>query len=211
MGRFGRQQDGPPTGGREAGQNKMCERTECSPGRFRLRVGLTTLMVGLAAVWGWDYLQGEQALATTPLRQVTVSSIAQRVQKARGQILILTLYRPSADDDPYVAADLRRWAVQTRNPHVEFLGVAVGSRRDAQLLFRYGTDAGVQRLPPDWLPAVESATLDSALATLGLPRTASDSLPLTAVFDRDGGVAGQWRGDLDYVSVLSAAKAASRR
>ena len=195
---------------REAGQCIACEEKGYSPGRFRVRVGLITIMVGLAALWGWDYLQGEQALGTTPLRQATASAISQRVQEARGHLLILALYRPDSDD-PYVVADLRRWAVQTRNPHVEFLGVAVGSRRDAQMLFRYGADAGVQRLPPDWLPATESATLDTALVMVGVSPTGGRSLPLTAVFDRNGTVVGQWRGVLDYVPVLSAAKAASRR
>jgi hypothetical protein len=168
-------------------------------------------MVGLGVIWGWDYLQGEQAVATTPLRQVTASSIAQRMREARGHVMILTLYRPDSED-PYVVADLRRWAVQTRDPKVELISVAVGSRRETQFLFRYGMEAGVQRLPPEWLPAAESETLDSALLALGVRRSnGHSSLPLTTVLDRNGAVAAQWRGSLDYVPVLSAAKAARQR
>jgi hypothetical protein len=166
--------------------------------------------VGLAAIGAWDHLQGEQALATTPLRQVSAASIVQRVRQAHGHVLLLALYRPDSDD-PYTSADLRRWAVETRTPPVEFVGAAVGTRRAAQVLVRYGMDAGVQRLSPDWLPVGETAALDSLLQPLGIAPTSTQTLSLAVVFDRNGVVAGQWRGALDYLPILLAAKAARQR
>jgi hypothetical protein len=83
--------------------------------------------------------------------------------------------------------------------------VAVGSRRDAQLLFRYGEDQGMQRLPPEWLNATAAGTLDSVLDRLGVR---SGALPITAVFNRTGEVTGQWQGTLDYDTIRSTAKAA---
>jgi hypothetical protein len=197
-------------GSGKAGQDHTCEASACSPARFRLRIGLTALMVGLAAIWGWDSLQGEQSLATTPLRQVSAASIVQRVRQAHGHTLILALYRPDSDD-PFTAADLRRWAVQTRTPPVEFVGAAVGTRRAAQVLVRYGMDAGVQRLSPEWLPAEETAALDTLLTPLGIAPSDHQRLSLAVVFDRTGAVAGQWRGSLEYLPVLMAAKAARQR
>jgi hypothetical protein len=179
-------------------------------GRWRIRLGLITLMVGLAGIWGWDHLQGEQALATTPLRQVSAASIAQQVRRAHGHALILALYRPDSDD-PFTVADLRRWAVQTRGPAVQFVGAAVGTRRAEQVLVRYGMDAGVQRLSPEWLPVEEAAALDRLLVPLGVAASDHPTLPLAVIFDPNGGVAGQWRGNLDYAPILIAAKAARQR
>jgi hypothetical protein len=200
----------PLAGGRDAGKCVGCEATGSSLSRFRLRLGLITLMVSLAAIWGGGHLQGEQALATTPIQQVSAASIVQRVRQAHGHTLILALYRPDSDD-PFTAADLRRWAVQTRTPPVEFVGAAVGTRRAAQVLVRYGMDAGVQRLSPEWLPAEEAAALDTLLAPLGIAPSDHQRLSLAVVFDRKGAVAGQWRGSLEYLPVLVAAKAARQR
>jgi hypothetical protein len=172
--------------------------------RWRIRLGLITLMIGLSVICGWDYLLGEQAVRTTPIREVSPAAIADRVQKARGHALILSLYRPGSDD-PYTVADVRRWTVQSRGPDVEVVAVAVGSRHDAQLLFRYGEDQGMQRLPPEWLTATGAGTLDSVLGRLGVR---SGALPITAVFSHTGVVTAQWQGTLDYDAILSAAKAA---
>jgi hypothetical protein len=172
-----------------------------------MRVGLVTLMVGLAAVWGWDLLQSQQSLARIPVREVTAESIAQQVRQARGQVLILSLYRPDSED-PYAVADLRRWATQASSPQVKVLAIAVGSRNEAQRLFRDGEERGIQRLPPDWLGQWQPA-IDSVLAELGVRGDPERTkLPLTAVFDRNGVVRVHWQGELDYVPVLGAAKAA---
>jgi hypothetical protein len=112
----------------------------------QLRLGLVTLVLGVSVICGWDYLLGEQAIGATPVSEVSASSIAERVRKARGHALILSLYR-AGSDDPYTVADVRRWTIQSRGPEV--VAVAVGSRRDAQLLFRYGEEHGIQRLPPN--------------------------------------------------------------
>jgi hypothetical protein len=185
-----------------AGQCVAC--APCGVARWRIRLGLITLMVGLSAVCGWDYVLGEQAVRTTPIRETSPSTIADRVRKARGHALILSLYRPGSED-PYTVADLRRWTVQSRGPEVEVVAVAVGSRRDAQLLFRYGAEQGMQRLPPEWLSAAAVGTLDSVLGRLGVR---GGALPITAVFGPTGEVRGQWQGALDYDTIRSAAKAA---
>jgi len=185
-----------------AGQCTAC--ASLGAARWRIRLGLITLMVGLSVICGWDYLLGEQAVRTTPVREVSASAIADRVRKARGHALILSLYRPGSED-PYTVADVRRWTVQSRGHEVEVVAVAVGSRRDAQLLFRYGEDQGMQRLPPEWLNATAAGTLDSVLGHLGVR---SGALPITAVFNRTGEVTGQWQGTLDYDTIRSTAKAA---
>jgi len=172
--------------------------------RWRIRLVLITLAAGLSVIYGWDYLLGEQAVRSTPVREVSPSTIAERVRKARGHALILSLYQPSSED-PYTVADVRRWTVQSRGPEMEVVAVAVGSRRDAQLLFRYGEDQGMQRLPPEWLSATADGTLDSVLGRLGVR---SGALPITAVFSHAGVVTAQWQGTLDYDTIRSAAKAA---
>jgi hypothetical protein len=181
-----------------------------SIGRARVRLGLVTLMIGLGAVWGWDHLQSQQTLATIPVREVTAESIAHRVHKARGQVLILSLYRPDSED-PYVVGDLRRWTAQTTHPRVELIALAVGTRREARLLFRDGEDRGVQRLPPDWLSPQQLELLENSMGELGLRHSGNSNLPITAVFDRNGRVTEQWHGTLDYLPVLAAAKAARQR
>jgi hypothetical protein len=189
-------------GSEAAGQCTAC--ASLGVARWRIRLGLITLMVGLSVICGWDYLLGEQAVRTTPIREVSPSAIADRVRKARGHALILSLYRPSSED-PYTVADVRRWTVQSRGHEVDVVAVAVGSRRDAQLLFRYGEDQGMQRLPPEWLSAAPAGTLDSVLERLGVR---GGALPITAVFNHTGAVTAQWQGTLDYDTIRSAAKAA---
>jgi hypothetical protein len=161
-------------------------------------------------MWVLDYFQGEQAIAATPVREVTAASVAQRVRDARGRVLIFSLYRPHSDD-AYVVVALRRWAVQMTSPSAEVLAFAVGARRDAQLLFRDGEERGVQRLPPEWLDQRQLEAFDSAMAQLGIPNSGHSTLPLTVVFDRSGRVTEHWRGTLDYVPVLAAAKAARQQ
>jgi hypothetical protein len=178
--------------------------------RSTVRWGLVTAMIGLAAIWGWDQLQSERVLATTPVRPVTLASMTQRVREGRGHVVILALYLPDSDD-PYAVADLRRWAVQTTSPKVEVLALAVGTRREAQVLVRYGWERGVQRLPPEWLPQQEPGALARALAELGIGDKDSASLPVTAVFNSNGKVTAQWQGELDYLAVLTAAKAARQQ
>jgi hypothetical protein len=176
----------------------------------RLRLGLVTAMIGLGAVWGWDCLQSQQTLAIIPVREVTAESIAQRLRKARGEVLILSIYRPDSED-PYVVGDLGRWAAQTASPRVKLIALAVGSRREAQLLFRDGEDRGVQRVPPDWLSPQQLQLLENSMGELGLGHSGKSHFPVTAVFDRNGRVTEQWDGTLDYLPVLVAAKAARQR
>jgi hypothetical protein len=178
--------------------------------RARVRLGLATVMVGLSAVWGWGHLQSQQTLAMIPVREVTAESIAERVRNARGQVLILSIYRPDSED-PYVVGDLGRWAAQTASPRVKLIALAAGSRRDAQLLFRDGGDRGVQRVPPDWLSAHQLQSFQSSMGELGLRHSGKSDLPMTVVFGRDGRVTEQWHGTLDYLPVLVAAKAARQR
>jgi hypothetical protein len=193
-------------GSRAAGQDAPSPRRHGNA-RTRVRLGLITLMIGLGVVWSWDHLQSQQTLATIPVREVTAESIAQRTREARGQVLILSLYRPQSDD-PYVVGDLRRWASQTASPGVKVIAHAVGPRRDAQRLFLESEERGIQRLPPEWL-SHRSPALDTVLAELGIQGNAERSaLPLTAVIDRDGRVTAHWQGSLDYLPVLTAAKAA---
>jgi hypothetical protein len=178
--------------------------------RARVRLSLVTLMIGLGAVWGWDHLQSQQTLATIPVREVTPESIAERVREARGHVLILALYRPDSDD-PYVVADLRRWATQTAAPNVKLIALAVGTRKDAQLLFRDSEERGIQRLPHEWLGHWRPA-LDTAMGELGIRKNGEPlNLPITAVLDRDGRVTAQWHGTVDYLPVLAAAKAARQQ
>jgi hypothetical protein len=189
-------------GSEAAGQCVAC--ASLGVARWRIRLGLITLMVGLSFICGWDYVLGEQALRTTPIREVSPFTIAERVRKARGHAMILSLYRPGSDD-AYTVADVRRWTIQSRGPEVEVVALAVGSRRDAQLLFRYGEDQGMQRLPPEWLSATAAGTVDSVLGRLGVR---GGALPITAVFSRTGVATAQWQGTLDYDTIRSAAKAA---
>jgi hypothetical protein len=179
-------------------------------GWARVRLGLVTLMIGLGTVWGWDCLQSQQTLAIIPVREVAAESIAQRVREARGRVLILSLYRPDSED-PYVVGDLGRWADQTASPRVKLIALAVGSRREAQLLFRDGEDRGVQRVPPDWLSPQQLQLFENSMGELGLRHSGKSDLPMTAVFDRNGRVTEQWDGTLDYLPVLVAAKAARQR
>jgi hypothetical protein len=177
----------------------------------RLRVALITTMLGLGSIWGWGLMQAKQALAATPVIESTVASIVQRMQKARGHVVVLAFYRPNSED-PYVLGDLRRWAIQTENPRVELLPVAMGSRRDAQSLFLHGMDRGIQRLPPEWLAPEEAAALDSTLTSLGVRKASTRGLlPLTVVFNPKGGIVAQWQGELEYLSVLHSAKTARTR
>jgi hypothetical protein len=179
-------------------------------GGARFRLGLVTVMVGLGVIWGWDRIQVAEALATVPVREVTIASVTQRVREARGHVLILALYRPDSDD-PYVVGDVRRWTVQTSSPQVELIALAVGSRREAQLLFRDGEQRGIQRLPPEWLDSRQLETLNSVMTELGVRGSVNRStLPLTVVFDSNGRVTAQWQGTVDYLPVLMAAKAARR-
>jgi hypothetical protein len=163
----------------------------------------------VGGIWGWMFHQEEQALATTPVREITTASVAQRVRAGRGQVLILALYRPNSDD-PYEVGDLRRWTLQTTTPRVGVLAFAAGSRRDAQRLFLYGMELGVERLPPEWLVPEHTGVLENAMAELGV-RTGHPKLPLVAVFNRSGQVIAQWSGNLDYTAVLAAAKAARQQ
>jgi hypothetical protein len=194
-------------GSRAAGQGTPCPGNGHDIARSRVRLGLATVMIGLGAIWGWDHLLSQQTLDTIPVQEVTAESIVQRVRNARGQVLILSLYRPDSED-PHVVGDLRRWANQTASPKVRLMGVAVGSRRSAQRLFHDSEERGIQRVPHEWLGHWHP-TLDTAIAVLGIRANGQRSkLPLTIVFDRDGRVTAQWQGSLDYLPVLGAAKAA---
>jgi len=208
--RAGKRGGYPPAGGWAAGQGTPCVSHRSGVARARVRLGLVTLMLGLGAVWGWDHLQSQQTLATIPVREVTAESIARRVREARGQVLILSLYRPYSED-PYVVGDLGRWVTQTASPRVKIIALAVGSRREAQLLFRDGEDRGVQRVPPDWLSPQQFASFANSMGELGLRHSGNSDLPVTAVFDRNGRVTEQWHGTLEYLPVLGAAKAARQR
>jgi hypothetical protein len=97
------------------------------------------------------------------------------------------------------------------SPRVELLAFAVGTRRDAQLLSRAGEERGIQRLLPEWLDQRQLGAFGNAMAELGIPESNHSSLPLTVVFDRNGRVADHWRGTLDYLRVLAAAKAVRQR
>jgi hypothetical protein len=175
----------------------------------RVRLVLLTILAGIGGIWGLKYHQEEQVLETTPVRELTGASVAQRVRAARGKVLILALYRPNSED-PHEVGDLRRWALQTTTPKVEILAVAAGSKRDAQHLFLYGMELGIERLPPEWLAPEHPGVLDSTMSALGMD-TDHSKLPVVAVFDRSGHVTAQWSGNLDYAPVLAAAKAARQQ
>jgi hypothetical protein len=172
----------------------------------RLRLPLATAVVGIAAILGWTYFLQEQALAATPLREFGVASLAQRIREARGHVLVLVLYDPGSDD-AYLVGDLRRWAAQAR-PSVKLLALAVGKRRDAQGLFRYAHERGVQRIAPEWLAPWQPGTFEQTMGELGVIGPDRWSPPLVAVFDPAGKVTAQWEGEADYVEILAAAKAA---
>lgn len=177
--------------------------------RPRLRLALTTAVFGIAALMGSTYFLQEQAVATTPLREFGVASMAQRIRDARGHVLVLVLYDPGSDD-AYLVGDLRRWAIQVR-PRVELIALAVGKRRDAQFLFRYGQDQGVQRIAPEWLAPWPTGTFERTMGELGVIGPDDWSPTLAVVFDPAGKVTAQWEGDADYDNILAAAKAARQR
>jgi hypothetical protein len=174
--------------------------------RSRLRLALATVVLGTAAILGWTYFLQEQAVASTPLREFGVASMAQRIRDARGHVLVMVLYNPDSDD-AYLVGDFRRWAIQV-TPRVELFALAVGKRRDAQHLFRYGQEQGVQRIAPDWLAPSDPAVIDSAMAGLGIRGTHPWAAPRVTVIDAKGKVTAQVQGELNYEQLLAAAKAA---
>jgi hypothetical protein len=173
---------------------------------FRLKLALLTAILGIAATEAWEHHLQQEAVAMTPLHEYTPAEIVQRVHSARGRTVLLVLY--SADSEgAYLAGDLRRWARQVR-PRIETIAVAVGKRRDAQFLFRYGQEQGVQRIAPEWLGPSEPGTLERTMAQLGVITSDRLSPPLVAVFDPDGKATAQWEGNAEYVDVVAAAKGA---
>ena len=141
-----------------------------------------------------------------PLREFTVESMTQKVRDARGHALVLVLYDPESDD-AYLVGDLYRWTTQVK-PRVELFALAVGDRRDAQFLFRYAHEEGVQRIAPEWLASSDPGMLQSAMAGLGVRVGDQWSPPLAAVIEPNGTVTAQWQGEMNYGDILTAAKAA---
>jgi hypothetical protein len=155
---------------------------------------------------GWTHHLIDDAVATTPVREFTVASMAQRLREARGHVVILMLYDPESDA-AFLVGDVRRWATQV-GPKVEIVALAVGERRDAQFLFRYGEEQGVQRLAPEWLAPWQPGTFERTMGELGVIGADQWSPPLVVVFDRADKVTAEWEGEADYVAILAAAKAA---
>ena len=103
--------------------------------------------------------------------------------------------------------DLYRWTTQVK-PRVELFARAVGDRRDAQFLFRYAHEEGVQRIAPEWLASSDPGMLQSAMDGLGVRVGDQWSPPLAAVIDPNGTVTAQWQGEMNYGDILTAAKTA---
>ncbi len=175
--------------------------------RRRVAVALLTFLVGVMILAGWAYQQREEAIATTPIRQLTVAQAADRVRAARGHPLILVLYDPEPDD-ALLVADLRRWATPLGPARIELLALAVGKRRDAQAFFRYAGERGLPLLAPLWLEPWRSGTLDSTMGELGVRVGDRWHVPLVAVVDSRGGIIAQWQGETASAPVIAAAEAA---
>ena len=178
--------------------------------RGRRRRSTFALYAGLVAVVllvAWGLEQREQVIATTPIRQFTVSDAAARVRDARGHLLVLVLYHPEPAEAALVA-DLRRWVAPMGRSQAEVLALAVGSRQDAQTFFRYAGERGMPRLAPLWLEPWPSGTLDSTMGTLGVQVGKRWTSPLAVVIDSTGRIVAQWQGQTASGPVIAAANTA---